>query len=397
MEQKILENQLKVVHHNTSMQIVHIAMYIKVGTADETNYPNGIAHFIEHMLFKGTERYPFKLLAESIDAIGGEVNAYTTKTYTCYSIKTLKRFEQKAIDILKEMLFYATFDEEELEKERLVILEEIKMIEDDDEENAFERFETILYKDTPYNTPILGTETSVKAITQDDLKRFYQAFYQPDNMIMSYVGNDVEYIYEVFQIEGKPTTEQKRQTFNMNPCTLTHYKAGLEQAHVILAHPAVGYRDEAQPVFEIINNLYGGSMTSMLFRKLREEEGLCYSLYSSVDSYYSGGVLYTYFATDNDNVQKCISIIDEIHATLVNGIDQELLDKTKQYLITNLHMNLDYDGAILEHMGKSMLLYDKIIDIAVIEAQINAVTLEQVNKSLQIFKYTNASYQLLPQ
>ena len=138
-------------------------------------------------------------------------------------------------------------------------------------------------------------------------------------------------------------------------------------------------------------------MTSMLFRKLREEEGLCYSLYSSVDCYYSGGVLYTYFATDNDNVQKCISIIDEIHATLVNGIDQELLDKTKQYLITNLHMNLDYDGAILEHMGKSMLLYDKIIDIAVIEAQINAVTLEQVNKTLQIFKYTNASYQLLPQ
>lgn len=397
MEQKILENQLKVVHHNTSMQIVHIAMYIKVGTADETNYPNGIAHFIEHMLFKGTERYPFKLLAESIDAIGGEVNAYTTKTYTCYSIKTLKRFEQKAIDILKEMLFYATFDEEELEKERLVILEEIKMIEDDDEENAFERFETELYKYTPYNTPILGTESSVKAITQDDLKRFYQAFYQPDNMILSYVGNDIEHLSEAFQIEGQPTEKQNVHPFHMNPSTLTHYKAGLEQAHVILAHPAVGYRDVAQPVFEIINNLYGGSMTSLLFRKLREEEGLCYSLYSSVDSYYSGGVLYTYFATDNDNVQKCLSIIDEIHETLVKGIDQEILDKTKQYLITNLHMNLDYDGAILEHMGKSMLLYDKIIDIASIEAQISAVTLEQVNKALQIFKSTSASYHLLPQ
>lgn len=397
MEQKILENQLKVVHHNTSMQIVHIGMYIKVGTADETDYPNGIAHFIEHMLFKGTERYPFKLLAESIDAIGGEVNAYTTKTYTCYSIKTLKRFEQKAIDILKEMLFYATFDEEELEKERLVILEEIKMIEDDDEENAFERFESILYKDTPYNTPILGTEASVKAITQDDLMRFYQEFYQPVNMILSYVGNDIEYISEAFLIEGKPTALQSVHSFNMNPCTLTHYKAGLEQAHVILAHPAVGYRNELQPVFEIINNLYGGSMTSMLFRKLREEQGLCYSLYSSVDSYHSGGVLYTYFATDNDNVQKCLAIINEIHATLVKGIDQALLDKTKQYLITNLHMNLDYDGAILEHMGKSMLLYDKIIDIATIESQINAVSLDQVNQALQIFQNTSASYHLLPQ
>lgn len=397
MEQKRLKNQMTVVHHTTPMQIVHIAMYVKVGTAYEGKFPNGIAHFIEHMLFKGTKSYPFKALSEAIDAIGGEVNAYTTKTYTCYSIKTLKRFEHKAIELLKEMLFSATFDIDELEKERLVILEEIKMIEDDDEENAFERFESILYDQTPFKTPILGTEDSVKAISQEDLIQFYQSYYQPNNMILSYVGNNVLSLYDAFETcmgESEVTNEGQ---FIITPCNITHKKIGLEQAHVILAHPAVSYQDEKQPIYEIINNLYGGSMTSLLFRKLREEEGLCYSLYSSVDSYQSGGVLYTYFATDADNVEKCLSMIQHIHQTLVKGIDQALLDKTKQYLITNLHMNLDYDGSILEHMGKSILLYDQIIDIASIEAQINAVTLEAVNDSLHIFRKTSAMYQLLPQ
>lgn len=397
MEEKILNNLLKIVHHTTRMQIVHIAMYVRTGTADEGTYPNGIAHFIEHMLFKGTARFPFKALSEAIDAIGGEVNAYTTKTYTCYSIKTLKRFENRAIELLKEMLFHATFDAEELEKERLVILEEIKMIEDDDEENAFERFESVLFDGTPYNKPILGTEDSVKAITQQDLQEFYKAYYQPDNMILSYVGDDVMTLTQAFsEIQGE-SIKSSHSEFNIHSCHIKQEKAGLEQAHIILAHPAVSFKSNLQPVFEIINNLYGGSMTSLLFRKLREEEGLCYSLYSSVDSYQTGGVLYTYFATDADNVDKCMHIIREIHSTLCAGIDNTLLNKTKQYLITNLHMNLDYDGSILEHMGKSMLLYDTIIDIATIEAQINAVTLDEVNAALKTFEQISASYQLLPQ
>ncbi|WP_414056110.1 M16 family metallopeptidase [Macrococcus equi] len=397
MEQKLLSNQMTVVHHPTTMQIVHIAMYVKVGTADEVNFPGGIAHFIEHMLFKGTKQYPFKALSEAIDAIGGEVNAYTTKTYTCYSIKTLQRFEKKAIELLKEMVFYATFDAHELEKERQVILEEIKMIEDDDEENAFERFESILFEDSVYANTILGTENSVKAITQNDLISFYQRFYVPNNMILAYVGNNLQDICHSFEVEVFKPLQSPAQQFSMNHCNITAYKAGIEQAHVIIAHPAVSYLDPMQPVFEIINNLYGGAMTSLLFRKLREEQGLCYSLYSSVDSYRTGGVLYTYFATDPDNVEKCMNIIDEIYQTLVKGIDEELLNKTKQYLITNLHMNLDYDGHILEHMGKSMLLYNKIIDIESIESQINAVTLEAVNKSLLIFVNPGERYYLLPQ
>ncbi|MCU7556514.1 pitrilysin family protein [Macrococcus capreoli] len=397
MEQKILDNQLTVVHHTTPMQIVHIAMYVKVGTADEGHFPNGIAHFIEHMVFKGTKHYPFKTLSEAIDAIGGEVNAYTTKTYTCYSIKTLQRFEQKAIDILKEMVFHATFDADELEKERQVILEEIKMIEDDDEENAFERFESLLYQQSPYHSPILGTETSVNTISKQDCIDFYTRYYHPENMILSYVGNHVFDVFNAFSEVEQKSHEVTHHSFSLIPCHLKQYKAGLEQAHVILAHPAVSYKDDKHPVFEIINSLYGGAMTSLLFRKLREEKGLCYSLYSSIDSYQSGGVLYTYFATDVENVAACLSIIDEIHHTLTEGIDEQLLNKTKQYLITNLHMNLDYDGAILEHMGKSMLLYDKIINIASIEAQINAVSLNDVNDVLQIFAHTTASYQLLPQ
>lgn len=397
MEQIQLENNLKLAYHNTNMEIVHIAMFVGVGTLHEQPYPNGIAHFIEHMVFKGTARYPFKALSERIDAIGGEVNAYTTKTYTCYTIKTLKRFENEAISILKEMCYHATFDQTELEKERQVILEEIKMIEDDDEEHAFEQLEQQLFAQSKYKHPILGTSNSVRAITQKDLISFYKKYYTPDNMVLSYVGNDVEHVINAFKNIPSGYKQDSDIIFKLNNCNITQRKEGIEQAHVILAHPAVSYKDVKHPVFEIINSLYGGSMTSMLFRKLREEKGLCYNLYSSVDSYEDGGVLYTYFATDAENVETCMSIIKEIHVTLRKGISQQLLDKTKQYLITNLHMNLDYDGHFLEHMGKSILLYGKIVNIDTIEQQINDVTLDDINNCLKIFEQLTATYQLLPQ
>ncbi|MCE4957235.1 M16 family metallopeptidase [Macrococcoides caseolyticum] len=396
MEHTRLNNHMQIATHQTTMQISHIAVYVKVGTAHEGRYPNGIAHFIEHMLFKGTKKYPFKALSEAIDAIGGEVNAYTTKTYTCYSVKTLARYEHIALELLKEMLFEATFDTNELEKERQVILEEIKMIEDDDEEHAFERFESLLLNEA-YRQPILGTESSVKAISQNDLKLFYHSYYQPDNMILSYVGNNKARVLDYFSnIQGN-AVKDVQSDFSFLPNKTIYHKPGLEQAHIILAHPAVGYRDIHHTTFEIINSLYGGSMTSLLFRKLREEHGLCYSLYSSIDSYHNGGILYTYFATDKENVNQCLAIIREIHQELAVGIDEARLQKAKHYLITNLHMNLDHDGAITEHMGKSLLLYQQILSVEAIEAQINAVTIKDVNQALSIFNDSFGMYQLLPQ
>ncbi|MCO4096318.1 M16 family metallopeptidase [Macrococcoides canis] len=395
MEHIKLNNGLTLAYHDTALEVVHIGLYIKAGTSDEAGYPAGIAHFIEHMVFKGTKQFPFQVLSDKIDAIGGEVNAYTTKTYTCYSIKTLKRFEHEAIELLKEMVFCATFLEDELEKERQVILEEIKMIEDDDEERAFEQFESVLFEDTAFSTPILGTADSVNAITQTMLFDFYNQYYQPDNMVLSYVGTDCHYIKTYFErIESSHEVIHPLKRFKMNTIQLTHHKESMEQAHVILAHEGISYLDEKSTLFEIINSFYGGSMTSFLFRKLREQLGLCYALYSSVDAYKEGGILYTYFATDAKNIERCMAEIHLIHEQLASGIDEALLLKTKQYLVTNLYMNLDYDGSIMEHMGKSLLLYNKIYDIYELEEKIMNVKLEDVNEALLIFKKAYASYRI---
>ncbi|WZE73956.1 M16 family metallopeptidase [Macrococcus sp. CCM 2573] len=395
MEHIKLKNDMTFAYHETKLEVVHIGLYIKVGTSDEEGYPSGIAHFIEHMVFKGTKQFPFQELSDKIDAIGGEVNAYTTKTYTCYSIKTLKRFERAAIELLKEMVFCATFPNDELEKERQVILEEIKMIEDDDEERAFEQFEAVLFQGSPYNTPILGTADSVNNITQTMLEDFYHKFYQPNNMILSYVGTDYHFIKDYFeQFNAVHNVIRPLKRFTMNTMHLTHHKESMEQAHVILAHRGISYLDEKSTCYEIINNIYGGSMTSLLFRRLREAQGLCYALYSSVDAYEEGGVLYTYFATDAKNIERCMAEIHLIHKQLAAGIDESLLLKTKHYLVTNLYMNLDYDGSIMEHMGKSILLYNKIYEIHELEEKIMAVTLEEVDEALQVFKKAYASYRI---
>ncbi|UBH16324.1 M16 family metallopeptidase [Macrococcus armenti] len=390
-----LNNGMQFAWHHTNLEVVHIGLYIKAGTIDEYHYPPGIAHFIEHMVFKGTNKFQFQELSEKIDALGGEVNAYTTKTYTCYTIKTLKRFEAEAIELLEEMVFHATFPPDEIEKERQVILEEIKMIEDDDEERAFEQFESELFKGTVFSTPILGTVESVNAITRNMLQSFYYQFYQTNNMILSYVGTNEQQIKKIFQqIDCSHSVTYHDKEFKVNHVNIEHHKESMEQAHVILAHEGIGYRDEQSAVYEIINNFYGGSMTSFLFRKLRESLGLCYALYSSVDAYKEGGVLYTYFATDAKNITLCLEEINKIHNELAQGINIQLLTKTQHYLVTNLYMNLDYDGSIMEHMGKSLMLYNKIYEIEALEQKIMNVTLDEVNNALKLFEKAYASYRI---
>lgn len=389
MKYKKLKNGGQFIHHQTDTDIVHLAVFIKVGTKDEQHYPAGIAHFTEHMIFKGTQHHHAQDILRKIDEFGGEFNAYTTKSYTAYGVKTLKRFEEEAIQLLLEIIFYSTFPKEEIEKEQKVILEEIKMVEDDPEETLFEQFEAEIFNKTSLKQTILGSKSSLQEMNQQNLLQFHNQYYVSNNCIFSYSGTKSEMIASM--IEALPENEipKHQNEFNYQKIDKVIHKPHLEQAHVVLAHPIVSHHHHLYEAFQVINQIYGGSMNALLFKVLREQNGYCYHTYSSIETYDDGGILYTYFATDKENINACIECINEIIKQLHTTIDETTVEKTKQNMITNLYMNFDNDGQFVNHYGKSMLIYDKIYTLDEIENLIDKVTLEDIQNALN---YIDCAY-----
>ncbi|GGA96346.1 insulinase family protein [Macrococcus hajekii] len=362
----------------TSHETVHIAIYVKVGTKHEAGYPHGIAHFTEHMLFKGTEQFDAKSFSEEIDAIGGEVNAYTTKEYTCYSVKTLKRFEERALALIEEMMTRATFPADEIEREKQVILEEIKMTEDDPEDYIYDLLQEKTLSDH-YRVPILGTRESLQHISREKLLNFYRTFYTGDNMVISYAGQRPDAIDGLQLQEGETTT--RLTDFSFSPCQLTAQRT-LEQAHFLLGFEGVGYHHPLYDAYSVFSSYFGESMSSPLFRRLREELGLCYNVYSSLEAFENGGLFTIYMACDAQHIEAAKN---EIFNLLKQPLTEEQLSRTKNYLITSAYMDNDYDGHIMARNGRSIMYYGHLISLETFEAHINAVTLEQIAKVQMFF------------
>ncbi|TDM11875.1 M16 family metallopeptidase [Macrococcus lamae] len=379
-----LNNGLVVLDKHSAHQTVHIAAFVKVGTKHEGSYPAGTAHFIEHMLFKGTQRFNAEQLAEEMDAIGGEVNAYTTKEYTCYTIKTLQRYEHRAVQLLSEMLNFSTFPEEEVKREQQVILEEIKMTEDDPEELIYEIFQDKVFRGTSFAEPILGTKESVVTIDRHVLKSFYDQYYRADNIIISYSGNDSKSLLETFSgMEQRKTVYGEPLSFHFESFQdVMHYD--YEQAHLIIGYDAVGYHHPLYDAFSLFSSMFGESVSSPLFRRLREELGLCYNVYSSLDSYNEGGVFSIYIACDHSAVDEAVKEINELLKSFKNNVTEKLVAKAKTYLITNAYMNNDYDGHIMMRNGQSFMYYGRVITLEEFEEHIEAVTLTDIQAVLNM-------------
>ncbi|TDM04112.1 M16 family metallopeptidase [Macrococcus carouselicus] len=360
-------------------ETVHIAIYVKVGTKHEGGYPAGIAHFTEHMLFKGTEQFTAQAFSEEIDALGGEVNAYTTKEYTCYAVKTLRRFEIRAVQLLQQMLMHATFPAEEIEREKQVILEEIKMTEDDPEDYIYDMLqEKTLSAD--YHVPILGTRASLQQMTKDALNRFYREFYTADNIIISYAGQNPEVIQ---QLQTFPAAQNARTAeFTFSPCELTVDRS-LEQAHLLLGYKAVSYHHPLYDACSVFSAYFGESMSSPLFRRLREELGLCYNVYSSLESFADGGLFTIYIGCDQRQIE---SAKREMLSLIGQPMTAESLQRTKDYLITTAYMDNDYEGHIMARDGRSLLYYGRLVTLTEFESRINAVTLAEIAEVQQLYK-----------
>lgn len=379
------DNGVRVVLENMpSVRSVAIGIWVGIGSRDENPKNNGISHFLEHMFFKGTDTRNAKELAEAFDAIGGQVNAFTSKEYTCYYAKVLDNHASYALETLADMFFNSAFDKDELEKEKNVVKEEIKMYEDTPDDIVHDLLSKAAYQAHPLGYPILGTEETISSFTSESLHTYVDEMYTPENIVVSIAGNvneamlkEVEKLFGSFRRKGKRSTEVK-PAFESN--TITRHK-DTEQAHLCLGYEGlpIGHDDIYSLI--VMNNIFGGSMSSRLFQEVREEKGLAYSVFSYHSSFKDSGIVTIYGGTGADQMDE---LFDTITSTLSifkkDGITEKELRNSKEQLKGNLVLGMEGTNSRMNRNGKNELLLGKHKSLDELVQVIDEVSMESVNR-----------------
>ncbi len=343
-----------------TVRSITIGIWIKTGSRNESKQMNGISHFIEHMLFKGTKKYHAKYIAEAFDAIGGEINAFTSKEYTCLYAKVLDEHIDVAMDILADMVMHSVFDENEIMREKKVILEEISMTEDTPDDIIHDYLATSTYQHHPLSYPILGTKDTITHFSQNDLFAFYKQHYQPENMVISIVGNiEASFIYEIeklFTFNEVESTSQNVTKPIFFPETVSKRK-DTEQSHLCLGFEGVNAKsDQIYPLL-IFNNILGGSMSSRLFQEIREEHGMAYTIYSFHSAFIDSGLLTIYAGTSPNQLEMVREMINRIlEDIMANGITNKEFTNSKQQLKGMYLMSLESTNSKMSRNARNELL-----------------------------------------
>ncbi|MEG1931412.1 MAG: pitrilysin family protein [Anaerovorax sp.] len=367
------------------VQSVSVGIWVKAGSVDEIPKNGGISHFIEHMLFKGTENRNAKQIAEDVDKIGGQINAFTGKEATCYYIKTLSSNLMRACEILTDMFLHSKFDEEEIEKERRVIYEEMKMIEDSPEDAAHDMITELVFKGIPLAQPIIGTKSSLKSITREAIKKYMEEEYTRDNIVVSVAGNfDEEAVCAYFEDQLKQLKEKKsakeEKVLNYKPSFQVKVK-DIEQSHLCLGLPSICISDDRYYVMSLLCNIMGGGMSSRLFQNIREEKGLAYSVYAMSSSYSKAGYFNIYAGVSHDKVEDTIqAIAHELRLLGLKGVTKEELEIAKEQLKGSYIFSFENVNSRMFTNGKNTLILDRIYTQEEIIDSIDAVTMDDIAK-----------------
>lgn len=378
------KNGVRIVLENIpTVRSVAIGVWIGTGSRNENPQTNGISHFLEHMFFKGTKTRSAKEIAESFDSIGGQVNAFTSKEYTCYYAKVLDTHAQFALDVLADMFFNSTFVEEELNKERNVVLEEIKMYDDTPDDIVHDLLSRAIYGDHPLGYPILGTEETLNTFTGETLKEYIHNHYTPENVVISIAGNvsdtfiaEVEKYFGSYE-GGKSVITENIPTFNSNRLSR---KKETEQAHLCIGFEGLKIGHEDVYSLIILNNILGGSMSSRLFQEVREQRGLAYSVFSYHSAYQDNGVVTVYGGTGAKQLDVLFETIQETLEKLKQeGITEKELINSKEQLKGSLMLSLESTNSRMSRNGKNELLLKRHRSLDEIIEQIDQVTKQSVD------------------
>ena len=367
-----------------SISTCSVGVFVKTGSRDESDTEEGISHVLEHMIFKGTPTRSYFEISEEIDYLGANVNAHTTKEETVFYINALTQFLGKSVDILFDIVTNSTIDEKELEKEKDVIVEEIKMYKDSPDDLVFETN----YADCingQYGKPIIGTEESVKGFTAEEIRKYYRERYTKDNILVVVSGNfdKDEIIQKINEYFGKlaDTKVDRREKidFSFNAGKKTVSK-DINQVNICISHKSEDYNSEKKVYTDILSNIIGGSMSSRLFQEIREKNGLAYSVYTYNQYYLSGGLTSTYIGTNLESYEKAIEItLLEFKKLRENGVTEEELQKSKNKYISRISFAMENPRSRMGILGNYYIRKNEILDTEKLKNEVNAVRLEDVN------------------
>ena len=368
-----------------SISTCSVGVFIKTGSRDESDTEEGISHVLEHMIFKGTPTRNYFEISDEIDYLGANVNAHTTKEETVFYINALTQFLGKSVDILFDIVTNSTIDERELEKEKDVIVEEIKMYKDSPDDLVFE----MNYADSingQYGKPIIGTEASVKGFTADEIRKYYKERYTKDNILIVVSGNfdKEEILQKIDEYFGKladtKVNRREKIDFSFNSGKKTVSKE-INQVNICISHQSEDYNSKNKIYTDILANVIGGSMSSRLFQEIREKNGLAYSVYTYNQYYLSGGLTSTYIGTNLENYEKAIEItLSEFKKLRENGVTEVELQKAKNKYMSRIAFAMENPRSRMGILGNYYIRKNEILDAEKVKNQVNAVKLEDVNK-----------------
>src|ERR1041384_2486742 len=369
----------------TQVRSISIGVWLTRGSRDETAEQSGIAHFVEHMLFKGTATRTAEDIAQQIDSIGGQLDAFTAKEYASYYIKVLDEHLPLALDILSDIVRNPAFSPEDIEREKKVVVEEIKMVEDTPDDLVHEIFTQGFWTPRPLGRPTLGTRETVESLNADLLREYFRKTYTPRNLIISAVGNlEHDHVREL--VDGKFGSLQPIDTAvrddvpRVVPKTLIRNK-DLEQSHVCVGVSSYPQNHDDRYSSYVLNTLLGGSMSSRLFQNVREKRGLAYAVFSGLSAYRDAGSFTVYAGCSNEAVGEVIDlIVEEIRGVKHTPVPDAELQRSKDHLKGSLMLSLENTASRMSHLARQEIYFDRQFGLDETLAGIGRVTADDVQR-----------------
>jgi len=397
--QKLLtyDNGLRViVDTNTNAKTVSSGIWVAVGSAKETPDINGLSHFTEHMIFKGTNKLSAYQIADSFESLGAHVNAFTGKSATCYFVKSIDEYAKDCFKNLAHIFFDSVFDDKELDKERNVILEEINMVEDDPADICFDLLANALYGDKTIGQTILGSPDNIKRFNSGDVKKFVNTYYCASDTVISFSGKvtakEADEWVKKFVLPKVCTNKNNIKEVGELIIKRTHNEriADFEQSNIALAFKSIPFNHPLAATQNVLSALFGGGMSSRLFQTIRENLGLAYSVYSTPSAHLNNGVFNIVLNISPENTQQALNATqEEIKKVKACDIKQKEIDRAKAQLKSSLIYGRENLQSIMISNGKQLLLVNELYDINKRINEINAVTLDNVNDFAKTIFNTN--------
>ncbi|MGB0883598.1 MAG: M16 family metallopeptidase [Flavobacteriales bacterium] len=387
-----LANGIKVIHKVVDQEVAHFSWMISVGSRHEKKHQFGLAHFIEHGLFKGTKKRNMRPILSRMENVGGELNAYTTKEETYIYSSFLASDFERAVELIADIVKQSTFPKKEIEKEKIVILDEINSYKDNPSEQIFDDFEELIFKKSDLGKNILGDKKSVLSFDQESIFEFIDQNYSPDKMLLSSVGNSTP--EEVFELADRYFSDLKTKKTKAYKPKLKAYKPRISsqsiaqhQSHYLLGCRTFGAKDERCSALILLNNILGGpGMNTRLNLNIREKHGLTYSIESNCHFYRDAGVFSIYFGADKKHSERIkMLIFKACRKLMTKTLSEKQLKKAKKQLLGQFYIAQENNCNLMLSMAKSLSVHGKVDTVEDIQQNIEAITAKDIQDLAKIY------------